>query len=575
MPSRRVVQDSDEEDNVDESPVRQHNRVPELLSSPAGTGSTEKLKREIQNAQISLLDPSTSSRSSMPPSDTTSSSKKRAATGLEDRASKKPKVTYGGKKSHDHKVLSSDSDDEDPIPPKKQSRNTTSMPLCESRGSPTEDGENVYTGDTSMPPPVSRSSGATQQDVQYSLPSTIPNTERPSSPIVVVASKRKRAVSETSSPKITLGSEVAPSSSAPASSPVKRARRAPTRENDGPQNDVDEGHDELSLSATASPLRSRRQAKSIARLSSAKFHEMNEPDTGDLIPDIPAENYQPRPSRSRSTLTSDDVVVPTDFSRRPELLAKKKSKPKRRKGAEIEELIPPERVSTRRQQAESAEPPESGSVEKLPNDTEIDTPDVGDQVLPKDDTGVGSPPTKPPAKPSPKKSAPKKSRGRPKKATTNEENDRPSVPVSVSLDDNGPDQKPANVPAPVPAPVPAKRGRKRKKSPPLEKSSAIVHEDPPSDDEHTKTNSPVEGVLSEGDPNIPAAQSATHGAEVPETPKSEPITSMKSVTASESASKQTPVKKEEKKLAETGKDSPAGYRIGLSKRHRIAPLLRI
>ena len=40
MPRQRIVQDSDEEENADPSPLRPGISAPEIPSSPAGTGST-------------------------------------------------------------------------------------------------------------------------------------------------------------------------------------------------------------------------------------------------------------------------------------------------------------------------------------------------------------------------------------------------------------------------------------------------------------------------------------------------------------------------------------------------------
>ncbi|KAI4247911.1 MAG: hypothetical protein L6R42_009468, partial [Xanthoria sp. 1 TBL-2021] len=429
--------DSDEEDA---SPVRQAKRAPEVPSSPAATGSTERLNQEIQNAHISLLEPSTSSRSSLPSSDSAFTSKKRAATGLEERVSKKPKITYGGRRSQDDVAFTSNSDDEDPVRPRKQARRTMNTLTFNSNGCGNGDGDHVNTrsGDTSMPPPVSRSSGATQQDVQSSFPSTIPNTERPSSPTVALPRTRKRAVSEVEAPRVILGEEIAPSSSAPASSPVKRARTTSTPGDDTllrPQEDVDEGHDELSLSATGSPIDSKKQTKPTARLSSAKVHELIEPDMGDLIPDIPAEKYQPRPSRSRSALAADDVVIPTDFSKRPESLAKKKTKSKRQKAAVSEESDPSAKVSPRERQAKSASGSDLEDLEKTPNNTAMEEPlDVEDRVLPENHADLEAKavsPMKPPLK---------KPRGRPKKGATVDESERHSVVEAVQLD-KGADQE--------------------------------------------------------------------------------------------------------------------------------------
>lgn len=547
--------------------------------------STERLNQEIQNAHISLLEPSTSSRSSLPSSDSAFTSKKRAATGLEERVSKKPKITYGGRRSQDDVAFTSNSDDEDPVRPRKQARRTTNTLTFNSNGCGNGDGDHVNTrsGDTLMPPPVSRSSDAAQQDVQSSFPSTIPNTERPSSPTVALPRTRKRAVSEVEAPRIILGEEIAPSSSAPASSPVKRARTTPTPGDDTllrPQEDVDEGHDELSLSARDSPIGSKKQTKSTARLSSAKVHELIEPDMGDLIPDIPAEKYQPRPSRSRSALAADDVVIPTDFSKRPESLAKKKTKSKRQKATVSEEPDPSAKVSPRGRQAKSALGSDLENLEKTPNNTAMEEPlDVEDRVLPENQADLEAKVVSPTKPPSPNKPPLKKPRGRPKKGATVDESERHSVAEAVQLD-KGPDQELSAFVTSAPDSIPAKRGRKRKKPLVEEMSSALVHEDPPSGDESKEPISTTDAVLNEADPNVrPLPEKLTTlKVEVPETPKPESKTSsspMKSTNSSESPSKQTVVKTAEKKLSGAGKDSPAGYRVGLSKRQRIAPLLRI
>ncbi|KAL8647776.1 MAG: hypothetical protein Q9226_006290 [Calogaya cf. arnoldii] len=569
MPPPRIVQDSDEEDNADASPIRQAKRVPEVPSSPAGTGSTERLNRDIENAHISLLEPSTSSRSSLPSSDSASNPKKRVANGHEEKVSKKPKITYGERKSQDNVAFASDSEDGGPVRHRKRAQSTANTLLSDINRCGKGDGDHVTTStnDTSMPPPLSKSSGATQQDVQSSFASTTQNTDRPSSPIVAISRIRKRALSEMESPKIILGDEVAPSSSAPASSPVKRARTS------RPQEDLDGGHDELSLSVTDIPVGSKKKTKPIAGSSSAKFSAMNEPNIGDSIPDMPTENYEPRPSRSRSGLAADDVVIPTDFLKRPESIAKKKAKSKRQKVAAPEEANPSARASPRRRQTKPASESDLVDLEKAPGNTAIEER-TGVEIEVIESHADSGAPIKSPTR---EKPPTKKSRGRPKKGVAVEESERPSASESIHVD-KGDDQEVPAIATSAPAPIPAKRGRKRKE-PTAEKSSAFVHEDPPSGDEHKESVIATNGILSDADPNIrPISEiSATHGTEVPETPKPEshtPSSVVKPMNASESPSKQAAVKTE-KKLSGAGKDSPAAYRVGLSKRQRIAPLLRI
>ncbi|KAL9627964.1 MAG: hypothetical protein Q9204_006208, partial [Flavoplaca sp. TL-2023a] len=580
MPSQRIVQDSDEEENADTSPLRLGISAPEIPSSPAGTGSTgaylerldvngsysatannivspEKLSRDIQNAYISLLEPSTSSRSPMPSSDSTSSSKKRATIAVEEeRTLKKPRITYGGRRSQEDEAVTLDSDDEGPVLPRRQSRKSLNTVPFKGNRCQTEDGEHaVFSNtETSMAPPVPRSSGVSQQDLQSSFPSTIPIPERPSSPVRVHPITRKRARSESESPRIILGDEIAPSSSAPASSPIKRARTASMRRDDSlsqPQDDVDGGYDELSLSTRISPINCKNQTQPIARIPSSKVHESDEPDTAYLVPDIPAENYQPRPSRSRSALAVDDVVIPTDFSKRPESLVKKKTKSKRQKAGIHEEPDPSAKASPTRRQAIPAETPDPTRMKKLPKDTSVEEcQNIGGQVVLETQAELETDVTSP-VKSSPKTLPPKKSRGRPKKATTTEDREHPAISVSIPVDD-GTAQETSNVPTSASAPGPAKRGRKKKRPLSDELSSAIVHEDPPSADEHKEPPAVAKKVLNEADPNVLPlpTERATSVPQESETtdPVSETLLMLEKTTnLSGSPNKQTTVKPEEKK----------------------------
>ncbi|KAL8912527.1 MAG: hypothetical protein Q9171_002468 [Xanthocarpia ochracea] len=633
MPKRRIVQDSDEEDNADPSPVRQAKRAPAVPSPPASTivdlnsshqtkpsiqsagpstGSTGQLNREIQSAHISLLEPSTSSPPSLPSFSSPSSLLKQAKAAPEQRGSKKPRITYGGRRSLDDLAFASNSNAEHPIQPAKKAKRATSTLPFANDGSGSESGgqditssslsleENVVnskrvstpaitvkvgsgwcqTSITSMPPPVSRSSEATQQDMQSSFASKIPNTERPSPPLGAVSKTRKRAISEFELPKITLGEEIAPSSSAPASSPVKRVRTASRRGDSAlsnPRKDADGGYDDLLLLATDSPITGKKQTRITAKNPSGRNNKVNEPEMDDLIPDTPAENYLPRPSRSRSDLTADTVVIPTDFSKRPESLAKKKTKSKREKTAAPEELDQHARASPQRRYAKRASETILEDLDKTLNDTAMEGRlDVESNAALETTIDLTISPTNPP---SPKPPPPKKSRGRPKKEANVGDSVHPSILESISVNRSA-SLETFTVETPAPASIPAKRGRKRKKVPDEEKSSAVVHDDPSSVDGLKDPVSITRGILSDTDPNIrPSTEEpATLKEENPESLKLEPTASSlsaKSTKSTESPNKQTSVKTEERKSLEVGKEIPAGYRVGLSKRQRIAPLLRV
>ncbi|KAL8731176.1 MAG: hypothetical protein Q9166_003583 [cf. Caloplaca sp. 2 TL-2023] len=658
MPGRRVVQDSDEDDNADESPVRQSKPVPAgpfppdvdttpplsssqikraIPSAGPSTGSTELLNREIHNAHISLLEPSTSSRSSLPSSASSSISKWRAITAFEEEKSTKPKITYGGKKSQDDATFQINSDDEGPIRPTKRAKTTAATETRQSTGyrdkaggditssgspgaleifgdstgsnasGPFEEQHNhgLAASDFIMPSSKFRSPGATQHDIQSSEASRVPTTERASSPppaanksssiqinifqesqstqagasdfgfvSPVGSRKRKRAISEPDSAKIILGEEIPPSSSAPASSPVKRARHDSGHRfaTSKPRSDLDGGHDELSLSVTSSPSSIKKQMKAGTRTSPAKADPASEPEPQhfDLIPDLPPEKYQPRPSRSRSALAVDEIVIPTDFSKRPEAITKKRNKSKRQKAAASEKPEQSIRASPRRRQAKA----EVQASEEQTKIEEEQDPEKDPVILNQLDSQTSTAcPVKDPF-------PPKKSRGRPKKGQPMEPAVDPPVTQfpSVNIDVATEISSPVKL---TPAPASSKRGRKRKKtSPEKELSTAIVHDDAPSDEEQKDLEPPSKNVLTDTDPNIQHSTIETPFLQetTPKTSKAESETSHvfpKATEPPEKPTKQTPVKVEEKKPLGLAKDSPAKYRVGLSKSQRIPSLLRV
>lgn len=62
------------------------------------------------------------------------------------------------------------------------------------------------------------------------------------------------------------------------------------------------------------------------------------PDSDELIDGLPVEQYKPRPSRSRSGHGDVDLLIPVDFSERPEVTAKRKKT--RRKTTAFERPLP-------------------------------------------------------------------------------------------------------------------------------------------------------------------------------------------------------------------------------------------
>ncbi|KAL8737210.1 MAG: hypothetical protein Q9181_001894 [Wetmoreana brouardii] len=684
MPNRRIVQDSDEEDNADESPIRKLVPAPAHPSSPTltavvdqgsssqlkrsiasagpSTGSTEadamateRLDREIKDAYNSLLEPSTSrsSRSSHPSSGSPSVLRRRATTEFGEQRVKPPRITYGVRKSQDDAATWPDSEDEQPVRPAKRARKSTvtddrvqeavdhdvtssssfnglgtsngsegstSVAPIENHGRGEQNGNT--TPDGSMLPLASKSSDPSAQHAQSSEGLRCPIVERTSSPTAAVqenlsvqinvANKvrsimgavpdlsistsatpkpSKRAMPELDLPQITLGEEIPPSSSAPASSPVKRARidnKGQSHALSTPPGNSDGGHDELSLSAATSPSSNKKQPNANTKTTSTRTPKTKGPGSVDLLPDLPAEKYQPRPSRSRSALTTDDLFVPNDFSKRPEALAKSKTKTKskRRKTTAFEESRRDEEEAGRQSQGEELSVIDLVSPPKRAADGvgEESTKHSGRKDLatePAED--VSPPPPQPPQAP------PKKSRGRPKKDPTSDpiaETPKTNSSHSKNPDISEPSTLTDPLPPAAPAPAPAKRGRKRKKT----VSEDIVQEDPPppesceGQDHNPPPNLPLEKVLTE---------STTHNIQplppqIPENtlPQPEPLEQeaaksspekKKDEDAQESARREE-VRKESSKNTSPANESKSGkvvYRVGLSKRQRIAPLLRV
>lgn len=590
------------------------------MNSP-NNKAAEVLSRDIQDAYNHLIEPSTSrsSRSSHPSVDTLSTSKRRATTDFELGTVKKPKITYGARKSKDEPHLGAFSDDEEPVKMRKRARTSTDLIKChDGTRKPAED-QNSGTAsshssgrregstqpstsdygrasDASMPPPASRTPVSSRQLSQSSNDSVLPSTERassqlsatdrvpsmpasedddsrsallsPGSPVRKTPSNskiRKRAVSEIESPKIILGEELPPSSSAPAESPVKRGGVSSTPPQSAvskAQSGSGEALDELSLLAQCSSRNQRQQATSQENESKtvlAKACQADESESDDLVSDLPKENYQPRPSRSRSALTADEVVIPQDFSKRPEALVKPKKVSKRRKTTAFEDT----------QQA--VEP-----VIVLQQDSSLEADP--EHVL----AGRSEPIEESSLQLSPPQ---KKSRGRPKKdAAPPEESICPPVIEAPSVAKDV-DMKPASpVKQASPARAPAKRGRKRKK-PAAQGDESSVQEFPTDNKSGPAAEDPGP-ALAESDPNIqPPALRKDDSSTLLEDVK--PTVSLKSEQAKQPPKQSTedsssPVKPRGGEQTATPKtngsakqESKSIYRVGLSKRQRIPSLLRV
>lgn len=604
--------------------------------------ATDLLNSEINDAYTKLLESSTSrsSRASLPSSGSLPASKRRATSDLVQDTVKRPKITYSTRKSQGDSFMGGSSDEEEPVKKKIRARSNGTDPYskgglegaldcpstsgrsshCAGKLNENAQSSTIMRADenesrldqalvateASMPPPASRSCGSVKQHSQSSEESTIPFKEQASSlppPLEDHKSFKKAqatssadsnherlssttpraqkcAPTDLNSSEIILGEEVPPSSSAPTGSPIKRQRIdsiCPADGASGRRKKMDDGHDELSLSAASPPHGGGGQGN---RPETTVFKAIQLDDSGpdNLMPDLPLENYQPRPSRSRSALTSDELLIPEDFSKRPEAHAKSKGKTKRRKTTDLEGS----------KQEHVNDLPDFASItsKKGPKGDRGD--DVHDEKVISADgdnhehgEDFESNKREPARGLSPQPAPPKKPRGRPKKdnAASNPilDSSLMNAPPTTenSVRGSSSPTKPANATV-----THAKRGRKSKKASAAKEDNLVA----PQEMHNSKESAVVpEQVLGESSHNIQVSSTSELGV----TEKhSTPDTSMAMSKNSDNSSTEArhgkrPLDAEVEELKEPVKpnavtqEGKSVYRIGLSKRQRIPSLLRM
>lgn len=326
--------------------------------------------------------------------------------------------------------------------------------------------------------------------------------------------------------------------------------------------DTEGCQDELSLSVPEVSNRSpAKPAKPSKRKRDADDESVDELDTDDFAIGIPKEHYQPRPSKRRSGGGTEEVFVPTDFSKRPESIAKGKRKTKRHKTTAFHELLPKDEDEGEDEEVKMIPDPRFEIPEKKPPkvSTERDQPDVE-----KNDNTDES---RLKAQPEPKQAAVangQKKRGRPKKAATNLSEE--SVLEDVEADYG---QEDAEIEQPT---VSATASRSRKKTKTTGPPKPIIHEQEDSNDKGATT-------IEEESEDVPAnILNENHGNIIP----SDPVgNQMPEVSPTKSnCPPETPRKSATPATKGPDKHSPissgkVAYRVGLSKRARIAPLLKI
>ena len=344
-----------------------------------------------------------------------------------------------------------------------------------------------------------------------------------------------------------------------------------------------DGPDELSL-PTSRPFDENLFCEASKAKSKRKKLDQDELGSDEVDIGLPKENYQPRPSRSRSNRAMDDLVLAIDFSKKPESLLKaKKNKRRKTMGDEIKVLedvdksvIHPENRGisgkeyypithdhnkTQRTNvpietvAEVLEPIATKQREEIIGYTnEHQEPTLEKSKTIADTIGATA-----------VASEPKKRRGRPKKQAMEQAEDAGTDATSDKLlrptidsDDN----------QDVMQALPTKKSRKRKVEESLpgiiEQLVASTSEDHLGDSLSRQALSEVQGRANMSAPSSKPGEFSKEKKEVTPAPVA-------------AAPLQTPQKQERKG---SDKHSPINsgkvpHRVGLSKRARIEPLLRI
>jgi hypothetical protein len=397
-------------------------------------------------------------------------------------------------------------------------------------------------------------------------------------------------------------------------------------------------HHENKFENSLNRKKSETKATSKARRKISISEDHEEDPIGKLGSDdfdmhTPKEVYKPRPSRSRRSDIPDEFMASIDFSMVPERASRKKSKLKRNKTTNdipspilIEDddeddgdLVHSGRRSSKKKQKQSAAEPLEGKeglgVESALDAEETITCQAVQQAQDQDEADEDEETAEYQAEAVPEVPEPKKKkRGRPRKDASTSNQSVVEAKVEKTLDEEDGQQQAAA------APAPKKRGRKKKVLDAPVESKQVVSDDGGTDEEdqvakddheeaaaepesdHEPTPAPrkrgrprskvqahpdsVEDSLSTTKPARvePVLRDKSSAANIVHTP--EPEKSKANLSEEKAASPvpdltakelQTPKKPTD---SSKGKHSPLSsgrvpYRVGLSKRARIEPLLRI
>lgn len=321
------------------------------------------------------------------------------------------------------------------------------------------------------------------------------------------------------------------------------------------------------LASTASTAK-RKTSKTSQRPEPAAATHSDELGADDLAGGLPKEQYQPRPSRSRSNRNGEELVVPEDFSKRPEVLAKKKASKRRKTTAlarpspkvEIEDdddedqdlLALPPRTSEKAKSA--VEPVVLIPSEKDQPEEHAKAPMNDEQPLPDEAHS--------PAK-APHSSPPKKKRGRPRKPTKEQEaaTEPPKEDQLRPTDDDDDDDLPAL----------SDSTKKSRKGRPLDPNTDT---DPTTKSRTKRTANPTTPAIVPDAPPLPPTHELDPHLSKTEANRRPPPPSKVDPPSLTTPPKTPPAAKGPDKHSPLN-SSKVKFRVGLSKRARIEPLLKM
>lgn len=327
-----------------------------------------------------------------------------------------------------------------------------------------------------------------------------------------------------------------------------------------------EARDELALPPSTHGLRSSSPPRNRSKRKLSFSTNTDELGSDDFAIGLPKEHYQPRPSRSRASKTLDDTVLAIDYSKRPEAVARKM---KRRKttGAEVDMKDEGDQEMTdfpakRTERLKSPPQAVGEDVIALNCEPEEEIRDVAKAIF------EGPPLVDEALVPVGEAVPPKKKRGRPKKQV--EQDVGETSLTTVDEPNAAPKETAQNS-----AVAPAKKTRKPRKT--TEEVVVVSEEILVEDDELViagKSREVVNDHVLEANDNAANVRSGLRlNQDEPLQPVDEDDPTQGPATMSvETPKKQLPKGPNKHSPLNTGKIQ---YRVGLSKRVRIEPLLKV